>query len=55
MWWHVVWLSPALTLLLLTMTCDRARNYWVRRRPDAEDFWIVFAWTSLGAYAGTLK
>jgi hypothetical protein len=50
-WWHVVWFSPALTLLLLTMTCDRARNYWVRRRPDAEDFWIVFSWTSLGAYA----
>lgn len=50
-WWTVIWFSPALSLLLLTATLDRAWQYMRRYRLEPLDFWVLFSWACFGAYA----
>jgi hypothetical protein len=50
-WWTVVWFSPALTLLLLMVTAERAWRYVRQRCLEPIDFWLVFSWACFGAYA----
>lgn len=50
-WWNVIWFSPALALLFGLLTGERLHAFWQRRRADAIDFWMIFAWACFGAYA----
>lgn len=48
--WHVVWISPALTLVLAATAWLRAREWRRTRRVEAVDFLVLFALLTLVVY-----
>ena len=48
--WHVVWLSPAVTLLFGTVAVSRVRTLWRRRPPDVMDLLLIVCLLGLATY-----
>ena len=49
--WHIVWLSPLLTVLFASVTWTRLQRYWRVRQPEPIDLLVIFAAAVFGVYA----
>ena len=48
--WHFVWISPPIAIMLLVLTVNRARAYFVRRQLEKVDFLLIFSLAGLAVY-----